>query len=135
MDYVIMIGSTLSGKTTYSRKNCQNHEFVSLTDLNSNRKDEMSLIEEHLKSGKNIVVDDTNLTRKIRKTHIDLARKYSAQVIGIYMDTPREVLARRRWIRPDNVDMIVINKMLKQLEIPQKDEGFDQLHVIRYHVE
>ena len=128
-----MLGCTLSGKTTYSRKNYKNHEFVSLTEINSNRKLEMSLIEEYLKSGKNIVVDDTNLTRKIRKMHIDLAESFGAKVTGIYMDTPRDVLARRRWIRPDNVDMIIINKMLKQLEIPDKNEGFDTLHAIKCH--
>lgn len=125
-----MIGSTLSGKTTLSKKNYPDHEYISLTDTNFNRKFEMNLIEECLKLRKNIVVDDTNLTRKIRKPHIELARRYNSRVIGIYMNTPRDVLADRRWIRPDNVDMIVINKMLKTLEIPDMNEGFDELSVI-----
>ncbi len=129
-----MIGSTLSGKTTHSRRNYQDHEHISLADTNFNRKLEMNLIEGCLKLGKNIVVDDTNLTRKIRKPHIELARKYNSRVVGIYMNTPKDVLAHRRWIRPDNVDMIVINKMLKDLEIPDKREGFDELHVIVYGV-
>lgn len=130
MEYVIMIGSTLSGKTTYSRKRYPDHEYVSLTDIKFNRKLEMDLIEKCLKLEKNVLVDDTNLTRKIRKAHIELGRKYNSHVIGVYMNTPRDVLARRRWLRPDNVDMIVINKMLKNLEIPDKSEGFDELHVI-----
>lgn len=125
-----MIGSTLSGKTTHARKNFQDHEHISLADNSFNRKLEMNLIEGYLKRGKNIVVDDTNLTRKIRKPHIELARKYNSCVIGIYMNTPRDVLAHRRWVRSDNVEMIVINKMLKNLEIPDKNEGFDELHVI-----
>ncbi len=79
LEYVIMIGSTLSGKSTYCKENLPNHERISLEQLHSKRNLELNLIEEHLKSGKNLVVDDTNLTRKIRKTHIDLAKRYQCK--------------------------------------------------------
>lgn len=125
-----MIGSALSGKTTYCKGNLPNHEYVSLEQIRFKRKLELDLIEEYLRSGKNLVVDDTNLTRKIRKTHIDLAKKYDANVIGFYMKASRDLLARRRWKRPEIMDMVVINKMLKNLEIPDKNEGFDELYVI-----
>lgn len=130
LQYVLMIGVTLSGKTTHSRKNYPDHEYVSLTAVKSNRKLEMSLIEEYLKLGKSVVIDDTNLTRKIRQLHIDLARKYNAKIIGIHMKASRDLLARRRWKRSDIMDMAVINKMLKDLEIPEKNEGFDELYII-----
>lgn len=42
----------------------------------------MRVIEEYLKEGKNILVNDTNMTRKIRKMHIDLAKKYSDKILG-----------------------------------------------------
>ena len=64
MEYVLMIGIALSGKTTYHRGNFE-HEVVQLSDFENNRKKEMKHIEECLKKGKSMVVDDTNLTLEI----------------------------------------------------------------------
>lgn len=61
-----MIGVALSGKTTYREVNFTNHEVIALSYSDNNRNEEMRVIEGYLKEGKNIVVDDTNLTRKIR---------------------------------------------------------------------
>ena len=81
-----MIGVTLSGKTRYREANFD-HEVIALPYFDNNRKKELKYIEECLKEGKNIVVDDTNLTQEIRKQHIDLAKKYRAKVVGIFMNT------------------------------------------------
>jgi len=32
--------------------------------------------------------------------------------------------------REDQMEMVVINRMLKELQAPQKDEGFDELKII-----
>ncbi|MFB5612355.1 MAG: ATP-binding protein, partial [Nitrosarchaeum sp.] len=69
LEYVLMIGVALSGKTTYIKANF-NHERISLSFFDNNRKKELEYIEECLKAGKSIVVDDTNLTNTIRKQHI-----------------------------------------------------------------
>jgi predicted kinase len=128
MEYVLLIGIALSGKTTYRKANFE-HEVVQLSYFDNNRKREMSHIEQCLKEGKSIVVDDTNLTREIRKLHIDLARKYNAQIIGIFMNTSRGLIEQRRGRRADQLPMAVINKQLRDLETPTKDEGFDNLIV------
>lgn len=60
-----MIGVALSGKTTYVKANFD-HEVIALPYFDNNRKKELRYIEECLKEGKNVVVDDTNLTREIR---------------------------------------------------------------------
>jgi len=123
-----MIGIALSGKTTYRKSNFE-HEVVQLSYFNNNRKKELEYIEDCLKEGKSVVVDDTNLTQEIRKTHIDLAKKYNAQVIGIFMNTSRGLIDQRRMRRSDQLPMAVINKQLRDLETPTKDEGFDKLIV------
>lgn len=128
MEYVIMIGVALSGKTTY-RKTNYNHKVVQLSYFDNNRKKELEYIENCLQQGKSIVVDDTNLTEKIRKMHIDLAKKYNAKVIGIFMNTSVGLIQQRRFRRNNQFPMVVINKQLKELERPTKDEGFDQLIV------
>jgi len=123
-----MIGIALSGKTTYRKGNFE-HEVVQLSDFDNNRKKELDYIEECLKRGKNVVVDDTNLTEKIRKMHIDLAKKYPAKIIGIFMYASIGLIRQRRWRRNDQLPMVVINKQLKEFETPTKDEGFDELIV------
>jgi predicted kinase len=129
MDYVIMIGVALSGKTTYREVNFTNHEVIALSYSDNNRNEEMRVIEEYLKEGKNIVVDDTNLTRKIRQMHIDLAKKYSAKIIGIFMNTSSNLLHQRQQRRHNPFPLVAINKQLKELETPLKEEGFNSLIV------
>jgi len=128
MEYVIMIGIALSGKTTYCKANFD-HEVVQLGNFDNNRKKELEYIENCLKQGESIVVDDTNLTRKIRKMHIDLAKKYNAKVLGIFLNTSLNLIQKRRLRRREPFPMVVINKQLRELETPTDDEGFDKLVV------
>jgi predicted kinase len=58
-----------------------------------------------------------------------LAKKYNAQVIGIFMNTSRGQIEQRRWRRVDQLPMAVINKQLRELETPTKDKGFDKILV------
>ncbi|MFB5646092.1 MAG: hypothetical protein ACE5R3_05800 [Nitrosopumilaceae archaeon] len=62
--------------------------------------------------------------------HIDLGKKYDAQIIGVFMETSMGLIRQRRWRRSDQMHIAIINKMKKELEIPNKEEGFDELRVI-----
>lgn len=126
LEYVLMIGVALSGKTTYLKANF-NHERVALSFFDNDRKKELKYIEECLKTGKNVVIDDTNLTVAIRKQHIDLAKKYDANVRGVLMNTSSALLEKRQKSRRDPFPLAVIYKQLKQLETPVIEEGFDEL--------
>lgn len=126
IEYVLMIGVALSGKSTYVKANFD-HELIRLIYFDNNRKKEISYIEECLKDGKSVVVDDTNLTVKIRKLHLDLAKKYGAKTIGIFMNTSVGILEQRQKRRRDPFPIAVIYKQIKELEVPTKEEGFDQL--------
>ena len=126
LEYVLMIGVALSGKTTYLKANFK-HERVALSFFDNDRKKELEYIEECLNKGKNVVVDDTNLTETIRKHHIDLAKKYNAKVRGIFMNTSIALLEKRQKSRRDPFPLPVIYKQLKLLETPMIEEGFDEL--------
>jgi bifunctional polynucleotide phosphatase/kinase len=133
MDYVMMIGVALSGKTTYVKTNFD-HEEIRLYYFD-NRKKEMNYIEQCLKQGKSIVVDDTNLTKDIRKMHIDMAKRYNAKIIGIFINTSIGLLHQRRMRRNKQFPLVAINRQLKELETPTKDEGFDILVVKKDYVQ
>ncbi|WP_255465340.1 AAA family ATPase [Nitrosopumilus sp. b3] len=128
LEYVIMIGVALSGKTTYIKANFD-HERVALSFFDNDRKKELKYIEKCLGEGKSVVIDDTNLTSNIRKQHIDLAKKYNAKVRGILMNTSRGLLEKRQKSRREPFPLAVIYKQLKELETPVSDEGFDELIV------
>lgn len=134
MDYVLMIGVALSGKTTYVKANFD-HEVIRLSYFENNRKKEIEHIEDCLKEGKSVVIDDTNLTMSIRRQHIDLAKKYHAKVIGVFMNTSIGLLHQRRMRRNEQFPLVAINRQLKELETPTKDEGFDVLVVKKDYVQ
>ena len=135
IEYVIMIGVALSGKTTYREANFPDHKVLALSYFDNNRNAEMRVIEEYLKEGKSIVVDDTNLTQKIRKMHIDMAKKYHAKIIGIFMNTSTNLLQQRQMGRRNSFPLVVINKQLKELETPLKEEGFEMLIVKKNYMQ
>ncbi|MCV0431213.1 AAA family ATPase [Nitrosopumilus sp.] len=128
MEYVLMIGVALSGKTTYVKANFK-HERIALSRFDNDRKDELEYIEKCLKKGISIVVDDTNLTESIRKSHIDLGKKYNAKIRGIFMNTSQGILEKRQKSRRDPFPLSAIYKQLRQLETPVVAEGFDELVV------
>lgn len=128
IECVLMIGVALSGKTTYVKANFD-HERIALSYFDNSRKKEQEYVERCLSQGKNVVIDDTNLTAAIRKQHIDIAKKYGAKVRGILMNTSRALLEKRQRGRREPFPLSVIYKQLNQLETPVVDEGFDELVV------
>ncbi|QUC65525.1 AAA family ATPase [Nitrosopumilus sp. K4] len=128
IEYVLMIGVALSGKSTYVKANFE-HELVRLSYFDNDRKKEMKYVEDCLKNGKSVVIDDTNLTVEIRKRHLDLAKKYDAKTIGIFMNTSVNILEQRQKRRRDPFPLAVIYKQIKELQTPTIDEGFDKLIV------
>jgi predicted kinase len=130
-----MIGIALSGKTTYRETNFPSHKVITLSFFDNNRNEEMKVIEESLKEGKNIVVDDTNLTHTIRQMHIDMAKKYRAKIIGIFMNTSVKILQNRQMRRRNPFPMVAINKQVKDLETSLKDEGFDILIIKKDYIQ
>ena len=128
IECVLMIGVALSGKTTYAKANFD-HERIALSCFDNNRKKEQEYIEKCLIQGKNVVIDDTNLTVAIRKQHIDIAKKHGATVRGIFMNTSRGLLEKRQRSRRDPFPLAVIYKQIKLLETPTEEEGFDKLVV------
>lgn len=127
-----MVGIAGSGKTTFCKKLFPSHVHISLDEIdNKNRKKEYELIEQNLQQGKSIVIDDTNLTKHIRKEHILRARRYNARVVVVFLDYTIERILLQNSKREKQVPHHVISKMRRELETPSDDEGFDYLQVIR----
>ena len=133
MEVIIMIGISGVGKTTWANKLFTQHVQISLDKIpHSNRDIENTLIEENLLEKNNIVIDDTNLTKKIRSTHIDFAKKYNAQINAVFIDLPMYKIQINNINRETPLDEVVLYAQKKQLEEPCEDEGFDFIQKIVY---
>ena len=71
MEVLLMIGIPGSGKIALSKILFSKHRQVSLDKIPHHDRDvEYAIIERHLRDGHNVVIDDTNLTKKdTRRTH------------------------------------------------------------------
>lgn len=95
-----------------------------------NRREEFSLIEMNLKEGKNIVIDDTNLTRRIRHNHIMRIKKHNARIVGVFFDLSMQRIKLQNSRRERRLESHILFHMKKQLEPPSYDEGFDYIQRI-----
>ena len=135
MDICIFIGPQGAGKGTfYLTHFATTHVYVSKDLLRPSKTMNKSakqnaLIEEALRMGHSIVVDNTNPTKEDREPLIQLGHLYNANVIGYYFDAPvSECLVRNRERNgkarvPDKVIYITSKKMT----LPMFEEGFDVL--------
>ena len=137
MDLVVLAGLQGSGKTTFFRARfAATHAHVS-RDLFPNARDprarQRSLVEEASRSGRSVVIDDTNARRGDRVALAALARTLGMRPV-LYWFRPdvRASLARNagrsgRGRVPD----VAVFATAKRLAPPDPSEGFAEAHEVR----
>ena len=131
MEAIILIGIAGCGKTTFCKKILSHHVRISLDEIKRhNRKKEYKLIRENLEQGNSIVIDDTNLTRQIRRVLIQLIHQYNARVVGVFFDLSIHRIQIQNQRREKSLPSHVLFKMKKMLESPSEDEGFDFIQIL-----
>lgn len=137
MEVVLFVGLQGSGKSTFYRgRFASTHVLVSKDLFRNNRRPQarqMFLIEEALREGRSVVVDNTNPTVEDRAAIIALARRYGAEVVGYVFDTPIEECLARNAERPGKarVPDAAVFITRKRLRPPTLGEGFDRLYCVR----
>ena len=136
MELVIMIGLQASGKTTFARSRFgETYRYVSKDLLRNNNKParrQRQLIEEALRQGLSVVVDNTNPTIEERKELIDLGRLYNAEITGYFFDVQLKQCLERNRTREGKarVPDIAIFATLKKLARPSYAEGYTKLYYV-----
>jgi predicted kinase len=150
---LILVGTPLSGKTTFIRKYFPDTEVISRDEIlmevygsrNYNeafknvdqKKVDKTLrdrMTEYGKEGRNVLVDMTNLSPKTRKANLAYFGKDYYKVVVAFPILPMEEYQRRNDYRnetenkyiPDNV----LRSMISNYVIPTLDEGFNEVTIL-----
>ena len=132
MELAILIGLPGSGKTTFCRARLATHVLVS-KDAMSRPSDarELRLVEQALRQGRDVAVDNTHPSRASRAPLVALAKRFGARVVAYYFPVDVETAIARNAQREGRakVPKVAIYVARKRMEPPVAEEGFDEIVV------
>lgn len=137
LELVVLVGLQASGKTTFRNERfLATHVVVSKDEFRNNSSSERRqrfLIDEALRGGRSVIVDNTNVRRENRVALIEQARSHGARVIGYCFVTSLEDSLRRNAQRTGRarIPEVGIRATLKAWVPPSLAEGFDALFEVR----
>lgn len=135
MEMIVFAGLPGSGKSTYYKEHYFNTHLRISNDLLKTKNRTKRLLDFCKETEMSFVVDNTCTTKNVRKQFLDFCETIDGEVkkICIYFDTPVEVCIERNEKRkgPDKVPVAAIFHKLKEFEIPEIEEGFDEMIVIK----
>lgn len=139
-----MIGSPSCGKSSLAQKlqkffhthvPTHNYTIVNQDTLKTLSKCKKTT-EQFLTEGKSVIIDNTNKQAKTRSNYINIAKKFKLSehnICTIYINTPKELSMHLNNVRvmmkksACKLSDVVYHVHYKNLEPPQKSEGFGQI--------
>ncbi len=128
----MFIGVQASGKSSFFReKFFDTHVRLNL-DMLRTRHRESVLLRACIEGKARFVVDNTNPTRDDRRRYIDAARAAGYRIVGYYFQSSLPVALERNAGREgsERVPDIGVRNTYAKLELPARDEGFDELYYV-----
>jgi len=131
---LLFIGIPASGKSTFYRRVLadRNLDYVSLDALRT-RARERAAFDAALAARRSIVIDNTNVTKTLRARYIGPAKTAGYRVVGFFFQSVVADCLARNETREGTakVKRLAVLGLSAQLELPSKDEGFDNLFFVR----
>jgi D-glycero-D-manno-heptose 1,7-bisphosphate phosphatase len=147
---IILIGFQASTKSTTAKEILSNVPNAEILSRDIEGSTIVLKAEKLLQDGKVVILDNTNLTKNVRKPFIDLAKKMKVKIDAHYFKTEIKDCQIRHLRRmyekfgeiyqtgkanskansdkdPHCFGPVVLFKARNDLEVPTKDEGFSQL--------
>lgn len=132
MEAIIFVGIQGSGKSTFFRDIFfDTHVRINLDMLRTRHREKL-FFEASLEAKQKFVLDNTNLTCEEREKYIVKAKTYSFKIIGYYFQTNLEKAIEQNNQRTGKAKISEKGLLgaFKRLQIPQFDEGFDELFYV-----
>lgn len=141
--FLMLVGLAGSGKSTFAKEAMEGRADIVYLSSDSIRKEltgdennqdvngevfnQMAFrTKEALKSGKHVIYDATNISRKKRKGLLQQIPK-KVKKVAVYMDTSLNEIKKRNLSRERVVPEKVIHRMHKALQVPIYSEGWDNI--------
>jgi predicted kinase len=84
-----------------------------------------------MQQGIDIIIDETNTTKARRAPILKMAKHYGYHIIGNVVEGHTPDMCKERAIREGQNDLIpIIDMMAEQFEMPEKEEGFDEINMV-----
>lgn len=137
MELIILMGLQAAGKSSFYRERFgDTHTLVSKDLLRNSRNRQarqMELVEQALRRGESIVIDNTNPRVEDRRLLIALGEAFDAKIIGYYFDAGLSECLRRNALREGRarVPDVAIYATARKLQHPLEAEGFDAIFTVR----
>jgi predicted kinase len=133
VDLVLLIGIPATGKTTFCASELGHSHLRISRDVLGTVHREHELFATALRTTTRIVIDDTNVTRADRARFIRPAREAGYTVRGFFFESRRRDALVRNSVRDerDRVPDVAIGDKSNRLELPSREEGFDELWFVR----
>jgi bifunctional polynucleotide phosphatase/kinase len=131
LEIVVLVGIPGSGKTTLALSSFPEHHRINLDTLHTRSREDEE-IGGSLSRGEDIIIDNTNTTKKSRSKYVKTAKLFGATVRAVYLKCPIEIALKRNAMRegkgrvPDGA----VRFYNKTLQPPSKEEGFDEVEVV-----
>jgi predicted kinase len=86
-----------------------------------------------LEAGQPFVLDNTNTTKQVRAEFIAVSKAAGFQVVGYYFrsDIASALARNSKRVGRARIPDVGVLGTYKQLEIPERDEGFDVLYYVQ----
>lgn len=141
---ILMCGIPASGKTTVRNREFQDATVICPDDMIGYTKEspwtpqaaksawknaDRLLYEAIARGDETIVFDATMVSPKRRRKYVDIARKANMEVKAAYCRVDLDTALERNAARDESrrVPRVVIQRMLDNLQPPEKEEGFDDI--------
>ena len=134
MQLIIFIGLPATGKSSfYHHQFFRSHVRVNRDMLRTKHRETL-LVDACLAGKTPLVVDNTNLTKVERSEYISKATASRFEVHGYFFESRVVDALSRNSMRSheDQVPEVAIRDGCKRLQLPDREEGFDQLFFVRF---
>lgn len=133
MQLIIFTGAQASGKSSFYLLHLYHSHLRINLDMLKTRHRENIIFEAALSSKTKMVIDNTNPTRADRARYIQRAKDAGFEIIAYYFETDLLSTLKRNRFREGKalIPEIGVRATYQKLEIPNFNEGFDEIFTVK----